>query len=409
MTEPKSALDRLDDRLTRIEIALCLFCAFFLTGSLTLWVALKGLASLTTAENAAGVVFRAIFGAFALGGLGWLVTMKRDRKLRRIVTVALTLAGIVTAPAWKDAGTSWGANLLNWLQDGSTLTLMGGLRGLGTRLTLALALLGGALATAAGRHVTIDLISRSLPGRVRKAATLVGGLTAALVCLTSAWGFFDFVGVDTFGSPADASTAQRVSDVTTGVRRHFFFFRRQVAMDLRVAPKVLSGAPWDQTVGGEVWNAWLDAGAWGDWFDADIVTSLREQPGATRAPLIVTPKEAPRGLLARSLNLIVPLGLLWVALRFLLWALRGGPTESEHGAPVEPKRPWVPVASLAAIPSVALALFGPIVAVVSLGAFIGAPLFAVMGGAAELAWLSGGSPLRHLAPKVLDEQFAGSP
>jgi len=406
---PKTALDRLDDRLTRLETVLCLFCAVWLTGSLTVWVGLKGLASLTTSENAAGVVFRAMLGAFALGGLGWLVTMKRERKHRRVVTVVLTVAGVVTAPLWRDAGTSWGANLLNWLQDGSTLTLLGGLRGLGTRLTLALALLGGALATAAGRHVTIDLLSRSLPGRVRRAATLIGGLTAALVCLTSAWGFFDFVGVDTFGSPADAGAGRRFSDVSTGVRRHFFFFRRQVAMDLRVGPKVLTGDTWDETVSGETWNAWLDSGAWADWFEPDVVASLREDPAGKRAPLIVTPREAPRGLLARSLNLIVPLGLLWIALRFLLWALRGGPTESEHGAPVEPKRPWVPVAGLAAIPTVAVALFGPIVAIVSLGAFIGAPLFAVMGGAAELAWLSAGSPLRHMAPKVLDEQFAGSP
>lgn len=48
-------------------------------------------------------------------------------------------------------------------------------------------------------------------------------------------------------------------------------------------------------------------------------------------------------------------------------------------------------------------------AVVALLSLAGAPLFAVMGGAAELAWLSEGAPLNRLAPKVLDEQFAGSP
>lgn len=397
-TKPKTALDRLDDRLTKLETLLCLVTAVWLVGSLTLWVGLKGLASITTNENAAGVVFRAIFGAFALGGLAWLATKKLERPKRRVITVLLTLGGAAAALLWKDVGTGWGANLLNWLQDGSTLTLLGGLRGLGTRLTLALALLGGALATAAGRHVTIDLLSRSLPGRLRKPATLLGGLAAALVCFTSAYGFVDFIGVDTFDG-----------HVGTGVRRHFFFLRRQVAMDLRVAPRVLAGEKWDETLSGEEWNAWLDSGAWGDWFEKDVVDSLREEPGAKRAPLIVTPKEAPRGLLARSLNLLVPLGLFWIALRFLLWALRGGPTESEHGPAHEPKRPWVPVAVLAAIPAVALALFGPIVALVLFAAFLGAPLFAVMGGAAELAWLSAGSPLRHMAPKVLDEQFAGSP
>ncbi len=326
-----------------------------------------------------------------------------------MVTVVLTLAGVAVSPLWKGFAVSWGGNLLGWLQDGSTLTLLGGLRGLGTRLTLALALLGGALATAAGRHVTIDLLSRSLPGRTRKAATLIGGLAASLVCFASAWGFFDFIAVDTFQGAPEATLSARVSEVSTGISRHFFFFRRQLALDARMLPKVLAGEKWDDSLTGDQWNAWLDAGGWDRWIDADQLHRLHEDAAAKRVPLIITPGEAPRSLLAHSLNLIVPWGLLWIALRFLLWALRGGPTESEHGPAAEPKRPWVPLATLAALPSVAFALFGPVAATVALGAFIGAPLFAVMGGAASLAWLTSGSPLRNLAPKVLDEQFAGSP
>jgi tripartite ATP-independent transporter DctM subunit len=46
---------------------------------------------------------------------------------------------------------------------------------------------------------------------------------------------------------------------------------------------------------------------------------------------------------------------------------------------------------------------------VALLALCGVPLFAVMGGGAALAWTLTGSPLNRLAPKVLDEQFAGSP
>jgi tripartite ATP-independent transporter DctM subunit len=46
---------------------------------------------------------------------------------------------------------------------------------------------------------------------------------------------------------------------------------------------------------------------------------------------------------------------------------------------------------------------------VTLLALCGVPLFAVMGGGAALAWVLTGSPLNRLAPKVLDEQFAGSP
>lgn len=46
---------------------------------------------------------------------------------------------------------------------------------------------------------------------------------------------------------------------------------------------------------------------------------------------------------------------------------------------------------------------------VALAALWGAPLFAVMAGGAALAWHSAGAPLNRLAPKVLEEQFAGSP
>jgi len=46
-------------------------------------------------------------------------------------------------------------------------------------------------------------------------------------------------------------------------------------------------------------------------------------------------------------------------------------------------------------------------------ALIGAPVFAVMAGVTELAWLTHANPgqqfVRFLAPDVLDERFAGSP
>src|SRR5258706_13036300 len=46
-------------------------------------------------------------------------------------------------------------------------------------------------------------------------------------------------------------------------------------------------------------------------------------------------------------------------------------------------------------------------------ALIGTPLFALMGGASELFWLTHPDPvyrhLRYIAPTVLDERFAGSP
>lgn len=48
-------------------------------------------------------------------------------------------------------------------------------------------------------------------------------------------------------------------------------------------------------------------------------------------------------------------------------------------------------------------------ALVAVAALAGVPLFSVMAGGASLAWVLADSPLNRLAPKVLDEQFAGSP
>ena len=59
------------------------------------------------------------------------------------------------------------------------------------------------------------------------------------------------------------------------------------------------------------------------------------------------------------------------------------------------------------------ALGGPLVGMVALLALIGTPLFAIMGGAAELAWLTHHDPeqrvLRRLASDVFGPYFAGSP
>ncbi len=48
-------------------------------------------------------------------------------------------------------------------------------------------------------------------------------------------------------------------------------------------------------------------------------------------------------------------------------------------------------------------------AVLAIAALAGVPLFVIMAGGAELAWTLTGAPLNRLAPRVLDEQFAGSP
>ena len=74
-----------------------------------------------------------------------------------------------------------------------------------------------------------------------------------------------------------------------------------------------------------------------------------------------------------------------------------------------PARRWPGWVGLAGVTSAGAVGGGVLGAAIALAAMIGVPLFAVMAGAAELAWVLDGAPLNRLAPKVLDEQFAGSP
>jgi hypothetical protein len=91
-----------------------------------------------------------------------------------------------------------------------------------------------------------------------------------------------------------------------------------------VLPRVLLARPWDKTVTGADWNAWLGGAQ-------DEAAQQEADLALTRAPLLSYPGEASRGLLVKDFSLIVPFGLLMMALRFVLWLLRGAPVESAHG------------------------------------------------------------------------------
>jgi hypothetical protein len=286
--------------------------------SLIGWVALKGLAAKTTDTFVAGLVFRSVTLAVAAGalafrvgkrpGLGWLAA----------------LVGALLGWPLRNVGVEACTNVLAWLQDGSVLTWLGGLRGLGTRLTLWLALLGASLATASGRHVTIDVVTRALGDGVRRPLASLGGVVAALVCLVSAWGFLDFIAVDAFGAPQSGSVGTQLSAVGTGLARHGSRALVQARIDLHVVGRVLTGTPWSESVTGAEWNEWLGA--------SEELASQREgDPARRRSPLLSLPQEASRGLLVKDFGLVIPFGLLMMALRFALWVLRGAPVQSAHG------------------------------------------------------------------------------
>lgn len=311
--------DRLDAWWAKVELGTSLAVLAALVGSLIVWVALKGLSSRTTDTFIAGLVFRATISATLAGVLGqWLWKGSR-------LSWPLALFAAASSWLWRDAGADYFNNLLGWLQDGSLLTWFGGLRGLGTRLTLWLALLGASLATAAGRHVTIDAVSRSFGEAARRPLAYLGGVVAAAVCLMACWGFFDFSAVDGFKVSAGAPAGEKFSVVARGVARHLSLASRQVRIDLAMASKVLRGLPWSRSLSGAEWNELL-----GD--DPRLLAQREIDPEALRSPLLSRPEEASRGLFVKDFNLIVPFGLLMMALRFVLWLLRGAPVEAAHGS-----------------------------------------------------------------------------
>jgi hypothetical protein len=309
-------LERLDRAWTRVELGLCLAVAAALLASLLAWVALKGLGSRTTDTFYAGLVFRAVTAALVAGAVC-------RRWLPRAVGPAAVLAA-ASAWLWRDVGVDFFGNVFGWLQDGSLLTWFGGLRGVGTRLTLWLALLGASLATATGRHVTIDVVTRALGEGLRKPLARLGGVVTAGICLAAAWGFFDFIAIDAFHAPSAAAPTQKVTAVADGLGLHLSRAAIQLKVDLHVVGHVLQREPWDRCVTGAEWNAWL-----GD--DAGLTSQREADPAALRSPLLSLPAETSRGLLVKDANLVVPLGLLMIALRALLWVLRGANAESAHG------------------------------------------------------------------------------
>jgi hypothetical protein len=312
---------RIDEKWTKFETWLCAGALILEILALTLWVALKGLS--TPPDGAkAGVVFRAIFGATMLGMLGYFALRKKSTTLRRVGAISGVLLGVVLAKSWAKVGVDWSSNVLNWYQQASTLTLLGGLRGVGTRLTLLLALLGGSLATAAGRHITIDLATRFLKPWQRLPVTIAGWFGASAICFAAAWGFFDHIAIEDFGSKAEATAGEKIGTVAHGLGENFFILRKQIALDFKSLPHVMKGEAYADWFTGSDYNAWIDGAGFVDRYGKEKAEALKIPEDARRAPMVVIPEKGePRGALTHAANLVFPIGLLIIALRFILLAI----------------------------------------------------------------------------------------
>jgi TRAP-type C4-dicarboxylate transport system permease small subunit len=314
---------RFDRRWLWLETRLVTFVLMWQLVALVSWVLLAGLASPPGSGGYAGIVFRGAVAAVLFSTAAWFGARRLSPALRQTLTLAGLVLGVAMAPLCRNVGVVYFDNLRGWLQEGSTLTLMGGLRGLGTRLTLWLALLGGSLATAAGKHIHVDLLFRALPKRLRLPAAVLNACAAAAVCLAAAWGFVDHIAIESFHARADDAAGAKVARVLHGVGDHAFLTRKQLGLDLRTLPRVLAGDRYDDWLTAADWNAWVkDAGFEGRYPAADVQSLVVPDDAPPHVPFVISPDGEPtRGALVHSLGLVFPFGLVMIALRFLLRAL----------------------------------------------------------------------------------------
>lgn len=288
--------------------------------SLCAWIFLKGLSTPPSA-NKSGVVFRAVMTATALGMAAWFGLRNQPQRTRTTATTIATAAGLFLGRVWANVGVEWGSEVLNWYQDASTLTLIGGLRGVGTRLTAWLAMLGASLATSSGKHINIDVFMRFLPQRVRVPAAVAAWCAAAVVCFAACWGFVDHIALASMGAPKNGTPIEKIGAMSHEMGEHFFLLRKQMRIDLTVGFRVFIGKRYAESLSGREWNDLIDNGGYEAHYKPEEIKGIRVPDSALDkpvAPLVVAPGKSPRGLLVEDLNLLFPFGFFMLALKFLL-------------------------------------------------------------------------------------------
>jgi hypothetical protein len=303
-------------------------------------VSLKGLASLYQPDggNPIGLIYRAILSSIVLGFVTHLVMKKKaGTQAYPIAVTSAAFLGLVFGRVWVAVGVDYFSNLIGWLQNASVLRLIGGPRGLVTRLTLWLALLGASLAASKGKHINIDIATRYLPKPIAMPAALASLIAGSLVCFAAAYGFTDSIAVTKFraealhscpsteggeGKICDTRAIDRLATAVEGMSTDFFLLRKQIALDLRSIPHVLVGSPYDKYFSAEDWNAWIKDAGWEDHFPKESVAAMAVPDAAhagPKMPAVVAPDtgEGP-DLLIRDLNFVLPFGLLVVGLKTVL-------------------------------------------------------------------------------------------
>lgn len=325
--EPKAAwgepIVRFEAAWTKLETRLLVFVLVWQILVLVSWVCYAGLSSPVSSGTSAGTVFRAGVGAVVLGIAAWVGGKRLEERPRTLLTLVAVGAGLLLAKGWRTVGVDYFDNFKGWLQEGSTLTLMGGLRGLATRLTLWMALLGASLATAMGKHIHVDVVFRFLPKRLRLPALVINYSATALVCFAGAWGFVDHIAVQGFAAKQDDGTKTKLEHIVHGMGEHAFLTRKQLRLDVKLFPRVLTGTRYDQALTAAEWNEFIrDAGFTDRYKPEEVAHLVVPDDSPPHSPLVISPDgDTARGMLVHDLNLVFPVGLIAIALRFLLRAL----------------------------------------------------------------------------------------
>lgn len=321
---------RIERAFTWFESRLLFVALMALVFSLVAWIVIRGMASPIESKSAAGSVLRMFVGAGLLGGLARTAAvrfLKLDEAKSAALTVGGIFIGIAIAPLWRTVGIARFDAILNWLQEGSALTLVGGLRGISTRLTIVVALIGAALAAARSKHINIDVVLRFMRPAWRTPVHVLGALATATVCFVAAYGFLDYTSIEGFGQNRDTTMTAKVAGIRSLSAKHRFVFYKQVGLDFRTMPDVVfRGVRWDEPtrMNGRQWNAWLAEADFSEQFTAEELASMKapaSMEDEARVPIITLPGESAKGALEQDLNLLWPLGLFWIGVRVLLRAL----------------------------------------------------------------------------------------
>ena len=336
---------------TWLEVRILVGVILGLVFSMVLWVALQGMSSPVESESKAGVVFRGAVGAIAISVATWFVTGKLglDRTKRTLAAIGGIAAGVLLAPSWRGTGVEYFGHVQNWLQEGSSFTMFGQLRGVSTRLTVVLAFIGASLGAASGKHINIDAALRFVKDKYKLPVFVLQTIATVAFCVAASWAFFEYIAITNFNAKPDMTASQKYEIVDDAVAKDLFLLRRQIGFDLSAAPHVIGGGKWDDEdrFTGRQWNEYLEETGYRDYFTDEQVDGLKSPEGSLdtfRYPLAIGPDGPPRNTLVRTMNLSFTVGFFLMALRFLLRLLlvlsghQSMDAEAEYDPDADPKR-----------------------------------------------------------------------